>query len=157
MRRRLRRLGAVLALGMAIGCGGSKPAPSQETILPLEVQVVASLRLNLDEQGESLPTVVRLYQLKSTSRLDRSEYDQVYRDPKEALGEELLQADELVLSPGQVARRRVERDRAARALAVVAIVRRPVGLSWRAIAELPPPGQRAELTFSVEGYRVERR
>jgi type VI secretion system VasD/TssJ family lipoprotein len=158
MTRRLPRLGALLALGMALGCGGPKAVPSQEpAVLPLEVQVIASSRLNLDEQGESLPTVIRLYQLKSTSKLDRTEYDQVYRDPKEALGEDLLQADELVLSPGQTVRRRVERERTAKALAVVAVVRRPAGLSWRAVADLPPPAQRAELTFSVEGYRVERR
>ena len=42
-------------------------------------------------------------------------------------------------------------------LAVVPMVRCPAGLSWRTAVDLPPPDKRLELTFVVEGYRVERR
>ena len=152
---------ALLVICSALGCGGPRvvvaPPPPEPAVLPVDVQVIASPRLNPDEQGESLPTVVRLYLLKSAVKLDRAEYDQVYRDPKEAFGDDLLQADEFVLSPGQTVHRSIERDRSAHALAVVLVVRRPAALSWRAVAELPPPGQRGQLTFSAEGYRVERR
>jgi len=156
MTRHVRGFAPFLALGVVLGCGGSKAVAPEPPPLPVDVQLIASGRLNPDEQGESLPTVVRLYVLKSATRLERAEYEPVYRDPKEVLGDDLLQADELVLSPGQSVRRSLDRDRSAHALAVVAVVRRPAGLSWRAIAELPPPAQRGPLTFQVEGYRVER-
>jgi type VI secretion system protein VasD len=119
--------------------------------------LIAGARLNLDEQGESLPTLVRIYQLKGTGRLEGAEFDQLYRQPKETFGEDLLQADEVVLSPGQSAHRRMERDKLAKAIAVVPLVRRPAGLSWRTAVELPSPDQRAELRFLIEEYRVERR
>jgi predicted component of type VI protein secretion system len=45
------------------------PPPPEPAVLPLDVQVIASPRPNLDEQGESLPAAVRLSLLKSASRL----------------------------------------------------------------------------------------
>ena len=62
--------------------------------------------------------------------------------PRNASASELeIQADtlrEVVLSPGRSVRRALDGDASARALAVVAVFRRPAGLSWRA---RPPPGR----------------
>jgi type VI secretion system protein VasD len=144
---------AVLATLAALpGCGlfGSRgPAP-------VDVVLVASDRLNPDEQGQSLPTVVRLYLLRSSAKLQGAEYGPVYGQPRETLGEELLMVEEVTVLPGQTVRRRLERDGGARTLAAVGLFRRPAGASWRAIVELPASG-RQEFTFAIEGYRVERR
>ncbi len=47
--------GAVVlpTMGAALGCGGAKvvPPPREPAAIPLDVQVVASPRLKLDEQG----------------------------------------------------------------------------------------------------------
>jgi type VI secretion system protein VasD len=143
----------VMLIPLAGGCGlfGSKEP------VPIEVTVTASDRLNPDEQGQSLPTVVRILQLKGSARLEGADFDPVYRRLKEALGEDLLAMEELTLSPGQSVRRQLDRDPAARAIAVVGLFRRPSALSWRALADLPPPGKRAAMAFAVEGYRIERR
>ena len=166
---------ACLALAVGAGCGlfrsqppppapVSAPAPTPPpppaeppATVPLDVVVIAAAWLNPDEQGQSLPTVVRIYQLKATSKLEAAEFQQLYAHPKETLGEDLLRSDEIVISPGETAHRRIERERSAKALAVVSMVRRPAGLSWRTDVELPPPDKGAELTFVVEGFRVERR
>lgn len=160
---RLHGWSIALAL-LATGCGlfrSSPPPPAppapEPVALPLEVEITATDHLNPDERGRPLPTLVRLYQLKSVGKVERAEYDPLYRQPKETLGEDLLQAEELTLSPGETVKRRVERDKAARALAVVAVFRRPNGLSWRVVTELAPVGQRTDFRFLVDGYRVERR
>ena len=133
------------------GRGGGSPPP------PFDIAITAGQRLNPDERGDSLPTLVRVLQLKSVSKLAGADFDQIYRVPKETLGEDLVRMDELFLSPGETAQRRIERDKAARALAVVPVVRRPTGKSWRTIVELPPPDGHIRFTFLIEGYRVERR
>jgi predicted component of type VI protein secretion system len=65
--------------------------------------------------------------------------------------------EEVVLAPGTTVRRQVERDRAAKVLAAVAVVRRPSGKTWRAVVDLPPPGARAEIAFVLDGYRIRRK
>ena len=158
MAAQLKGFAALISLALASsGCANSAPPAAERVPVAVDVVLIAGARLNLDEQGESLPTLVRIYQLKGTGRLEGAEFDQLYRQPKETFGEDLLQTDEVVLSPGQSAHRRMERDKLAKAIAVVPLVRRPAGLSWRTAVELPSPDQRAELRFLIEEYRVERR
>ena len=159
---------ACLALAVGAGCAHSRSqppppppappaAPAEPTAIPLDIVVIAAAWLNPDEQGRSLPTVVRIYQLRARGRLEAAEFQQLYAHPKETLGEDLIRSDEFVLSPGETAHRRIEREKSAKALAVVPMVRRPAGLSWRTDVELPPPDKGTQLTFVIEGYRVERR
>jgi type VI secretion system protein VasD len=143
------------AIALAAACRSSQPAP--EAPSPLDLEIAAGARLNPNDQGQPLPTVVRIYQLRSTGKLERTEFDRLYRQPKEALGEDLLQGEEVTLSPGETMKRRVDRDRGARYVAVVALFRRPTGASWKAVAELGAPAQGATLKFIVDGYRIERR
>jgi type VI secretion system protein VasD len=152
-----RRLVSAAPVALALfagGCGlfGWKGAPAR-----IEVEVVASERLNPDEQGQSLPTVVRIFQLRGAAKLEAADFDPLYRRPKEVLGEDLLQLEEVTLSPGQPVRRQLDRDPAARVVAVVGLFRKPSGLSWRAWAEIPASGKGAPVAFLAEGYRIERR
>src|SRR5437870_1426608 len=86
------------------------PAGPQEPF-PIQLTLRASDRLNPDERGQPLPTVVMVYQLKSATKLASADSDDVYRKPKEVLGEDLLQTEELQLAPGQVQTKTLERDK----------------------------------------------
>jgi type VI secretion system protein VasD len=145
---------AALAWMAPLGCswfGGKETAPA-----PVDVTVSAGARLNPDDGGQSLPTVIRVYLLKGTSRAEPAQFEDLYRRDKELLGEDLVQVDELVLSPGETVRKTVGGDKAARAVMVVGVFRRPSGQGWRAIAELPRGGG-PPLRFLAEDYRIERR
>jgi type VI secretion system protein VasD len=141
---------AVLALN---GCGlfGGETTPA-----PVDLTVTAAARLNPDDSGQSLPTVIRVYQLKATSRAEAAQFEDIYRRDKEVLGEDLLQVDEVVLSPGETARKTVASDKGARAVMVVGVFRKPSGNGWRIITELAK-GKAAHLQFRAEDYRIERR
>lgn len=136
-------------------------APPVEKVEPVAIPIQLTLRasdlLNPDDRGAPLPTMVVIYQLKSAARLASADAEDLYRQPKQVLGEDLLQADELQLAPGQIQTRTIERDKAARTLAVVALVRRPAGAAWRSIVGLPAFDQPADLTFVLDGYRVDRK
>jgi type VI secretion system protein VasD len=126
----------------------------EKTPEPVEVTISAASRLNPDDGGQSLPTVVRLYLLKATSKAGAAQFEDLYRRDKEVLGEDLIQVEELVLSPGDTVRRTLPGDKAARALMVVGVFRRPAGVGWRAIAELPKGGG-GKHRFRAEDYRIE--
>ena len=153
-----RRLAVLLVLAaLAPACGLGRAIFGEGTPQPIEVVVEADAKLNPDDARRPLPTVIRLLQVRSAAKLERAEFDQVYRGAKELLGEDLLQVDELIVSPGATVTRKLERDKAARALVAVAVVRSPSGTSWRAVADLPAPGDRATVTFHAEEYRIARR
>lgn len=143
---------AAVALLALEGCFlfGGESAPQ-----PLEVTVAAGSRLNPDDAGQSLPTVFRLYLLKATSKAEAAQFEDLYRRDKEVLGEDLIQVDEVVLSPGDMVRKTLPGDKAARALMVVGVFRKPAGTQWRIIAGLPKGGSGRQ-HFRAEDYRIER-
>jgi type VI secretion system protein VasD len=146
----------LLVLSVLAGCGTAKVAV-EAAPAPIDITLTGDAKLNPDDRDQSLPTFVRLYQLRSSAKLATAEFDQLYRQPKEALGEDLLSVEEVTLAPGKTVNRRLERDRNAKVLLAVAVVRRPSGMTWRVIVDLPPPGDPASLAFVVEGYRIIRK
>lgn len=149
----LRAIGSfVAAVFLLAGCsllGLGKPANPR----PMRLQIRAAERLNPDDGGRSLPTLVRVYQLGSAARARTVELTDLLRDPKVALGEDLLSMEELLLSPGQTLERTLTREPKARALLVAAVVRRPAGVSWRDVVELPASKQK-NLVYVLKEYRL---
>ena len=133
--------------------------------------MTASPRLNPGEHGESLPTLVRVYQLKDTTKLVEASIDQILDGDRALLGEDIVSMQELTLYPGERNAPVMVRGEAATSLAVVAMFRRPVGPSWRAIRKLPAPDPQhchgtvatpaalaaAQLKFTLEDSRVDMR
>jgi type VI secretion system protein VasD len=142
---------ALCAAGCSLFSGQGEKAP-----VPLRLRVSASARLNPDERGESLPTAVRLYQLKAATRAKAVDLGVLLRDPKEALGEDFVSVDELFVDPGGSSEKTVTIDKAARAVAVVAVFRRPSGESWREVVELQG-GRSLDLQYVLDEYRISRR
>ena len=105
------------------------------------MSLTASTRLNPGDNGESLATTVRIYQLKDTGKLVESSLDRILDGDRAVLGEDFVSVQELTLYPGEKAAPAMVRGEGVTNLAVVAMFRRPVGPSWRAIRKLPPPDQ----------------
>lgn len=149
----LRTIGSlVFATFLLAGCsllGLAKPSSPG----PMRLQIEAAARVNPDDGGRSLPTLVRVYQLRSAAKARTVELTELLRDPKQALGEDLLSTEELLLSPGQTLERTLTREPDARAVLVAAVVRRPAGVSWRDVVELPP-AKTKNLTYVLEEYRL---
>ena len=106
----------------------------------VELEIETSDRVNIDQSGEALPTILRLYQLKNLSAVQSASFDDMLDRPKETLGDAIVHEDELTIYPGQIVVRRFERDPKADFLVGVVIVRNPVGTAWRTLQEYPIPG-----------------
>jgi type VI secretion system protein VasD len=122
-----------------IGCGASTPRPSCPVPEQGRIEFVGTDRLNPDDTGRPLPTIVRLYQLSSLGDVEQASFEAMWRAPTEVLGDTLLGVEEVTVYPDRTIRRPFERNEEARFLVAVAIVRRPMGESWRSIIELPLP------------------
>jgi type VI secretion system VasD/TssJ family lipoprotein len=149
--RSVRPILAALAL---LGAGCSLVPWFKGEGAPIRVILSAGSRLNPDEQGESLPTAVRVYQLSGVANAQRVDLTDLIRDPKTHLGVELLGVEELVVAPGGTAEKVFPRAKEASALLIAGLFRRPAGTGWREIVELSGRGARVEIR--LEDYRLER-
>jgi type VI secretion system protein VasD len=152
---------------MCAACGAAQK-PAAPCTLPVKVRLEAGERINLDTQGEPLPTVVRLYQMKEIIRVEESDFAQIWETPEETLGPDLGKVQEFTLFPGQEQTVDVSLSPEIRFVVGVAIFRRPTGTQWRSIVPLPSSerlcGAYAEkgapepgLVFKFDNYRVEAR
>ncbi len=78
-----------------------------------------------DMSGLSVPTVVRVYQLRDNKVMDKATYDSVLGDADNLLRADLLDQQALVVKPGEGAQLNVPLNKDAQCVTVVALFRTP--------------------------------
>ena len=126
------------------GCGGNNARPNCNAQENANLRVEATDRMNPDEDGRPLPTLVRVYQLGSIGTMETASFDDIHQNDEEILGDAFLGKDEFTVYPESRTNRQFERNPDANFIVGFAAVRRPTGVSWRTILELPPPAAEAQ-------------
>lgn len=103
----------------------------------MSLTLTAADRLNADDRGQPLPTVVRIYQLKAPTRLEHAEFEDVWLRASDTLAGDLVKVDEFTLFPNDKLEKPLALEKDTAFVAAVALVRKPGGVSWRSIYELP--------------------
>ncbi|WP_271411955.1 type VI secretion system lipoprotein TssJ [Pseudomonas sp. Q1-7] len=106
--------------------------------------------INTDNQemsGLSVPTLVRVYQLRDGKAFEQAAYDSLLTDSDILLGADLLEERAVLVKPGEGAQLTMPMDEAAQVVAVVALFRQPdmARNSWRLVLtreELDPDRSR---------------
>jgi len=147
-----------------LGCGHAPPPSPCTGPEPIAVSLLARPKVNPDDAGQSLSTVVRLYMLKSKAKLEAAGMDELLARDRDALADDLLSVVEVTLNPNDRAQRMLPRPPEARYVAAVGLFRNASGTAWRAIARLPardPDHCRrqtpARVSFVLEDSRLESR
>ncbi len=146
-------VGTLAALLCTAGCA---TAGFPKEPVPVAFTVKASKSLNPDGNGRSLPTVIRFYFLKSPTRISKATFEEIYtsgRD-RDVLGDDFVRMEELTVYPGETIDRDVQVDPQVRAIGAVAIVRTPVGETWRDIKVFERPGDKKSFSYVVEGSAI---
>lgn len=125
-------VGKVVGKAMeSVGLKASTPEVPQAHTVPL--RLYAADNLNSGSGTRPLALVVRVYQLRSLQRFEQAPFDAFLDENAEraALGNDLVAANEVLLTPGQ--RHEVQEKVSADAghLGVVALFRSPAGSRWR--------------------------
>jgi type VI secretion system protein VasD len=130
---RIAMLGALLA-----GCGLTQKVTEstasvtkailykQVNVLHLDFDGRAAVNTHSEEMSAlSVPTVVRVYQLRDGKSFGRATYDELLVDGDHVLAADLLEQRSLVVKPGEGLKLDWPLDKSAQAIAVVGLFREP--------------------------------
>lgn len=148
-RRRVLLTSALLAaLLLVFGCA----APQ------IRLDLHATPHLNPSDEGQALPVVVRVYQLKDPRGFEESPFEDLWKQDLTILGADALSRQELVMQPGIRRDLTWQRHPGATHLGVMAVFRDPTTPDWRDIRSLPGGrlGRQMDqrLSVSLHGNRI---
>jgi type VI secretion system protein VasD len=127
------------ALGVLLsGCGlvQSVSETTTSTTRAIFYKQVNTLHLDLESRASvnsatadmnalSVPTLVRVYQLRDSKTVEKATYDELLTDADHVLGADLVNQHSVVVKPGEGAQLNVPMDKSVQAIAVVALFREP--------------------------------
>jgi len=146
----LRLLG--MAFGILVAACGSPPPPPPVTT-PVQLTFVATAEINPDVAGHAVPVVLRYYQLGATGAFEAADYFQLHDKDAALLGQDLLDRQELPLTPGATRTVSFEAKPGTKAIGVVAAYRDIDNATWRVDAPITT-GQKANLTIAIEKLKL---
>ncbi len=137
---------SLLLMIFGIGCGKkavapppvSAPIPAPAPIPTLiNVEVIASLKVNPNNINRPSPIVVRLYELKSLTAFNSADFNALFNNDKALLGDDLIRQQQFILRPGGQKIYRNEPTDKAQYLGAIAAYRNIDRAVWRTSAPLP--------------------
>jgi type VI secretion system protein VasD len=144
-----RRSTTTIALGLALGVFaslslGACKDKNKETCKPddynfkeIALHIQASPDLNLDEEGNPLPTVVRIYQLSGDLATRSLDFNELWNDHEAALGDEYISDKEFQIYPDSAELIEMTPEKEARYILVFGVFQQPVGNTWYRVYEIP--------------------
>jgi len=102
------------------------------------VSVLSSPTINRSPEGEARPVVVRFYQLKEDSRLNNASFEQIWKDEKTTLGDDLVSSREMDVFPATRTDFAFDRPPTVNHVAGVALFAAPAGRAWFSVFDLSP-------------------
>ncbi len=124
----------VAGLLLLAGCAGKPEKPPPR----LDIEVTASGDLNPGPDGQPLPVVLRLYQLKQSGGFMGADFYSLFDKELSVLGPDLVSREEITLRPSQRLHLQRQLDPAATAVGVLAAYRAIDRSRWRAAVALVP-------------------
>ncbi len=103
----------------------------------VQMKFVPQPIINPDALGHSLPVVVRILQLKDDNAFYQATYEQLWRDPKSLLSNDLLSEQDVMVIPSKPQKVILQKKKGAKYLAAVAIFRKGGNGPWRTIMPMP--------------------
>jgi type VI secretion system protein VasD len=128
---------AVCAVAAIVMCGCA--STQRDMDVPYEITLHVADDANLGVSGKPAPILVGLYELKSTAAFDAASFPTLQDRAKEALGEDLVFTQQLIMQPGETKKIRRPGGAIATQLGVVAGYRLIDKRLWKKTVALAPP------------------
>jgi type VI secretion system protein VasD len=163
---RRRALGATCCLPVALsGCSffsKKEPPPTappatggifKPSIASIGGQLIATDDLNPSSNNRPSPLPLRIFELKAATAFNKADFLPLYQAELQALGEELLAREELVLAPGEVRALQKILNPETRFIGVFGAYRSFERAVWRAVAPVQP-GKKHQLQIRATSLAV---
>lgn len=153
--RMIRRVALAAALAVLLSaCGKDKqpetpPAAVQPESAAITLHFEAVKGLNPGADGQAAPVRVRLYELTKSATFARADYFALAERAPATLGADLIDQDEVLLTPGQSVDINRTLNPATKQLGLVVGYREIDQARWRTVI-LVPPRQASEYTISLD-------
>jgi len=118
---------------------GKKPPPSPpqaQTLVNIDIKVAADI--NQDRNGRPSPLALRVYQLKTDSQFNGSDFISLYEKDVSILGADLVQKDEMVLQADGKYTLKPALGADVSVIGVMALFREYEQANWRASIAITP-------------------
>jgi len=127
-----------LVILLLAACGKKPPPlpPQVQTLVNIDIEVAADI--NQDRNGRPSPLALRVYQLKTGSQFNSSDFISLYEKDASILGADLVQKDEMVLQADEKYTLRPVLGADVSAIGVMALFREYEQANWRASIAITP-------------------
>jgi len=160
--RRLLLGGLVACTGAALAGGCSSGPPAAKTT-SLEFAIEADQEINVNENGDPSPIVIRVYELKTKNAFEQASFFELLDNDTAKLGGDLVAKREFEVKPGEKSSFTRESPAEAKHVGVIAGFRQIEAAQWRSIVDIVPDRDNAflitirALTMKIELQRASRR
>lgn len=120
-----------------------------------EVRVDATDRINPDGSDRASPLVVQVFELSDGDRFEDADFYDLYDDPEEVLGDELISVREIVLKPSEQWETSLDLDDGTRYLGALGAFRNIEKADWR-VLEAVDPNDGRPVDITVDGLELKR-
>lgn len=131
----------ILAAIVLSGCSWMNP---YSNITKINIRLNGSDYLNPDLRGRPSPIVIRVYELKNAVNFINADFFSLYNDAKSVLGDDLVNVEEMELSPRQAIHVRYRVAGTSQYIGVIAAYRDLSSTNWRYVIKAVPK----EITYA---------
>ncbi|MBL4687105.1 MAG: type VI secretion system lipoprotein TssJ [Nannocystaceae bacterium] len=135
------QLARLLACVAVLSCAGCKKEPSckpDSVEWGVRLAFGASPSINLSENGEPLPTSMRVFQVRGETAIDDLDFDALWAAEKASdLGDAFLAVEQLTIYPDQPGTRSLPIETDATHILAAGLFRESVGNTWYTLYEIP--------------------
>ena len=148
-----RRFGRTLILLVITAFGISGCASwFQSDLTKLDLRLTAASDLNPDLAGRPSPLVVRIYELKAPTIFQNADFFSLYEFDQQTLGMDLVNSEEMLLTPGQQTDVQAALSADTNYIAVIAAYRDIERSNWRYVMPIAlQEKNRKTLVFQAQG------
>jgi type VI secretion system protein VasD len=132
-------------------CAAAPPPPP--TVHPLEINLAATADVNPDIDNRPSPVIVHLLQLSAIDEFNRADYFALTSNDASALGGDVMDKTEIILTPGASKQVNLEVDQKVAYIGLVAGYRDIDNARWRVSQEIDP-GRNASMSVTIGNQQI---
>lgn len=129
------------------------PPPPPPTVHPLEITLNAAADVNPDIDNRPSPVIVHLLELSAIDEFNRADYFALTSNDASALGGDVMNKTEIILTPGSSKTLKLEVDQKVAYIGLVAGYRDIDNSRWRLSQEIVP-GTNRSLSATIGKQQV---